>query len=655
VSRPQIPMSFARCFQACWPVVVSFAWAAAVGLLCRKLTRDGTDGSAIWLVNGFILSLLLTADVKHRYKILAGAAAGILASAGLAGEGFWMSAGRTPAHVFEIWLAAKLLGWGPIRAADLAQPRLIARFIFLGVLVPCTAGALLAAVWAGVIGHSIPWSRLSAVWAAHSLGMASMAPAGIVLLGPDIRRLIRRDRLGETLVWSAVTIAVSALVFSQSTYPLLFIVVTPVLVVAFRGGFGGVALAVLATVAVATGFTLAGKGPLTLIPDSTLAMRIHLLQGFVAWLLLTMFPVVVVVSEHRRAYRSLAQMKDKLRLLADYSSDVIILTDLEGRRLFVSPSVEQVLGWQPAAFLEGTFRDLADPETVSSIALQLEELRRDQGATTIVVHARRADGSQLWLESRVQYFRDMGFAKLSSRSTDALPERRRTDEGFVIILRDISKRRAAEVALERAHAKLESLAWKDGLTDLSNRRRFDDVLADEWSQAVAASAPIALLMMDVDHFKAYNDRYGHQQGDKCLTAVAAAIAESCYRDSDVACRYGGEEFAVIVPRASLEQAQLIAERIRGAVEKLNLPHEGSAFGRVTLSIGVAGCTPLRSGAEDALIAAADMALYASKDAGRNAVFTSPDAQVLGAVGESQSLARAHELVSPKVHAAAAVF
>jgi diguanylate cyclase (GGDEF)-like protein/PAS domain S-box-containing protein len=630
VERPLISTLLKDRLRSLWPVLAAFAWAALIGWLCRALTRDSAGVYTIWLVNGFILSLLLTSDRKYRYQILAGAGVGILASASAVGEDFWTSLARTPVHVFEIWLAAKCMGWGPLQAKDLARPRAIGRFILMAVLLSCAAATALAWLLAAARGRIIPFETISASWVAHSLGMASIAPAGIVLLGPEIRRLLRRDRIRETLLLSALTVGIAVLVFSHSRYPLLFLVITPVLLVAFRGGFGGVALAVLATVAVAMGFTIAGMGPLMMIPNASMSDRIHLLQVFLAWLMLNMFPVVVAVSEHRRAYRALNQMKDRFRLLADYSSDVIVLTDLSGRRLFVSPSVSDVLGWDPAAFLGGTFRDVTDADTVRSIDLQLQELALDKGKTTIVFRARRFDGTTVWLEAHVQHFCDKGFVHVDPEGVadTTLARGPGGDEGFVVILRDVTRRRNAEVALQTANNELESLAWKDGLTGLGNRRRFDDVLATEWSRAVVEATPIAVLMLDVDHFKAYNDRYGHQQGDQCLAAVAAAIAKGCFRASDVACRYGGEEFAVIASGASIEQAFLIADRIRTAIEQIELPHEGSPMGRVTVSVGVAGCVPRRSGEYAQLVAVADAALYDSKRGGRNAVVTS-HARALG--------------------------
>ena len=175
-------------------------------------------------------------------------------------------------------------------------------------------------------------------------------------------------------------------------------------------------------------------------------------------------------------------------------------------------------------------------------------------------------------------------------------------------LRDITAQREAQDALA-------TLAACDGLTGLANRRSFDKTLDVEAQRSGRAGTPVALLMVDVDGFKAFNDTYGHGGGDDCLRRVAGAIAGTVRRAGDVAARYGGEEFAVILPNTGFEGAAAIAERIRAAVAALGIEHCAAPVGRsVTVSVGGAvasGC----SGAD--LLAAADAALYAAKRAGRD--------------------------------------
>jgi len=188
------------------------------------------------------------------------------------------------------------------------------------------------------------------------------------------------------------------------------------------------------------------------------------------------------------------------------------------------------------------------------------------------------------------------------------------------------ERQLAAQALQDSNAMLSALSATDWLTGVGNRRAFDAQLAQAWSRALAAggeggAASLALIMIDVDHFKSYNDRYGHPAGDACLCSLVGMMREQLRAGQDVLTRYGGEEFAVILPFADLDHAITAADRLRQAVEDLALPHGGAGAGDfVTISVGVATATPALDGTCEALIKAADQALYRAKHGGRNLVF-----------------------------------
>lgn len=185
---------------------------------------------------------------------------------------------------------------------------------------------------------------------------------------------------------------------------------------------------------------------------------------------------------------------------------------------------------------------------------------------------------------------------------------------------DRMHRKLAELSgeLVATNRRLETLSQQDELTGLANRRSFDSRMALQFAQAARQGAPLSVALCDVDHFKSYNDRYGHPAGDQCLRRVAAALAQGCRRATDLVARYGGEEFAVLLPDTPLEGALKLIDTARRSVET-SLPGAGEAGGPVTLSAGVA----LRDGERDAtigsLIARADAALYRAKDLGRNRV------------------------------------
>lgn len=177
---------------------------------------------------------------------------------------------------------------------------------------------------------------------------------------------------------------------------------------------------------------------------------------------------------------------------------------------------------------------------------------------------------------------------------------------------------AVTLELREANERLARLSQQDGLTGLANRRRFDLDLMREMGRARRERRPIALVVADVDYFKAYNDTYGHPAGDDCLRRIAGALRATCRRPGDVAARYGGEEFALILPDTTEEAARQRAIEAMRAVASLEIEHRGSEVARaVTMSFGVAGCIPDAQVVADTLVERADRALYAAKRAGRN--------------------------------------
>ena len=185
--------------------------------------------------------------------------------------------------------------------------------------------------------------------------------------------------------------------------------------------------------------------------------------------------------------------------------------------------------------------------------------------------------------------------------------------------------------LQHAQIALQELADTDQLTGIANRRHFDRKFKVEWRRAMREQTPISLILVDVDHFKKYNDTYGHQAGDKCLQQIARSLDSITHRPADLASRYGGEEFSVLLPITPQKDASMLAERLRKKVEALKIEHSQSEFGIVTISIGVSCCEPAwdftgKTPDEEQkvtfpamLLTASDNALYVSKAQGRNQV------------------------------------
>jgi len=173
--------------------------------------------------------------------------------------------------------------------------------------------------------------------------------------------------------------------------------------------------------------------------------------------------------------------------------------------------------------------------------------------------------------------------------------------------------------LEEANAKLERLSNTDGLTGIANRRSFDLILQQEWQRAQRSASPLALIMLDVDHFKLFNDRYGHLAGDDCLRSLAQALLHEVRRSGELVARYGGEEFVVLMPKGDLHAAEEAARRIQDAVRALAIPHADEPTGIVSFSLGVASLAPGIGQLPAELLRMADTALYRAKSLGRNRI------------------------------------
>ncbi len=201
-------------------------------------------------------------------------------------------------------------------------------------------------------------------------------------------------------------------------------------------------------------------------------------------------------------------------------------------------------------------------------------------------------------------------ARIEAHSRSFVAQQQR-DAAF-LELRELQKE------LEAKNVELQRLSAIDGLTGIPNRRSFDEYIDKEWRRAVREGTSLALLLIDIDFFKKYNDGYGHQGGDDCLRKVATALADTMRRPSDMVARYGGEEFGVILPNTDLDGAVVIAEELRLSIETCALKHEFSdVTDIVSISLGAAGIPPKCGDDPASLIALADGALYAAKEEGRN--------------------------------------
>lgn len=297
------------------------------------------------------------------------------------------------------------------------------------------------------------------------------------------------------------------------------------------------------------------------------------------------------------------------RIMVENTIDIIVRYNAARERTYISPASREMLGYEPEEMMDSSAAETMHPDDFARVNPRYLKFGPNEPNLEIEFRMRRKDGSYVWVQTRHRY----------------VPE----DGTSVAVMRDITVRKNAELLLEEANQTLQAandvlrqLAQQDGLTGLANRRRFDELLDQEFRRAVREHGPVAILLLDVDSFKAYNDRYGHLAGDNCLRRIARTIEVELQRPSDHAARYGGEEFVALLPATDLTGAMAVAERVREAVEALAIEHLGNAHRMVTLSIGVSAILPYDGDDPVTLIEAADRALYRAKSDGRNRVLSS---------------------------------
>lgn len=309
----------------------------------------------------------------------------------------------------------------------------------------------------------------------------------------------------------------------------------------------------------------------------------------------------VLVRQLHRGQRmavALAEKEAHFRLLAEGSSDMVTRVGLDERLRYVSPSSVRIVGWRPNQLIGTPALAGINPEDLPEVQAIVDAIKRGEKeeARFTYRNAHRQNG-EVWLESTM---------RVTRKGNGII-------DGVVAISRDITEQK-------RLETRLETLAIEDSLTGLANRRRFDERLKEEWARAYRDRSSLGLLMIDVDHFKTYNDEYGHPAGDACLRLVAKIIAAETQRAGDLAARYGGEEFAVLLPNIDTAGCARIGERIRSAIHEAGLVHSTNLpAGCVTASVGGATCRPAleRTAGVASLVEAADRALYAAKHAGRD--------------------------------------
>lgn len=335
------------------------------------------------------------------------------------------------------------------------------------------------------------------------------------------------------------------------------------------------------------------------------------------------------MTEQRRVERSLRESEERFRQSFVSASIGKAIVGLDGGWIEVNPALCDLLGYSEEELLQRTFQDITHPHDLDSDLSHVQQML--SGAINSFQMEKRyfhRQGQEVWVLLSVSLVHDpVGLPLYFISEIQDITDRKRYEQQVA----------QQQLALEAANAQLEQLAITDGLTGLKNRRFFDEHLEQEVNRAARQQAPVSLLMLDIDHFKSYNDAFGHPAGDGVLRQVAHLIQTES-RSIDVAARYGGEEFVVVVPGIEQAGAVALAQRLGSAFESLPWPHRA-----ITVSIGIATWMPMATDSapplsvRDELVNQADQALYAAKSNGRNHVMHAgwlpQHASALGALEE----------------------
>jgi diguanylate cyclase (GGDEF)-like protein/PAS domain S-box-containing protein len=594
------------------PVLVP-AVAVGFGLLSAVphfLLQTEIHTPTVWIANGALTGFLLVRPRKFWWPLLLaawlGGAVALLLLTRSPLTGFGIAFG----NVVEVLLAVLLLQPGLEQKTDLASPEFMLRFLGSAVLLAPAIFGLLSAIFFRDAHHPGFWKTFLISFPPHAAGMIVMAPLVLAFYNPGLKKLFGRAQIFRTAGILLLVLCASILVFHAAEYSLRFIFLPLLMLVVFEIGILGAIITILEICIVGAIYTGHGLGPMWMHPGATMRSSILLLQLAIIVLAASIIPFAAMLERQRQMRQNLRQGMRRYQLLADNSRDIVALVDVQGRRRYVSPAIYDVLGWTPEEWTHQPVADGMHRDDVAAFQRMLREMQIGEDRRIFRYRTRHKNGKYLWMEASIRI----------------LPEEIGGVRAFVSNIRDISERVSAEKKLAEAHDYLQQQAQRDSLTQLANRRRFDQVLEREWRRGRRTKSPLSLLMVDIDHFKRINDTYGHRAGDQCLQVLAGILRRSARRPNDLAARYGGEEFAVLLPDIDLNAAGILADTLCFAVRE-HLFEAGVGFPfSLTVSIGIAVMVPEKDVRADRLVEQADLALYAAKQGGRDRVMPPYDSE-----------------------------
>ncbi|RKD26018.1 hypothetical protein BEP19_03585 [Ammoniphilus oxalaticus] len=316
----------------------------------------------------------------------------------------------------------------------------------------------------------------------------------------------------------------------------------------------------------------------------------------------TITAMIKDITERKQLENHLQESEERFRMIAEYVSDVISIRDHEGRYTYLSAASYPLLGYREDELLGQSAIQFIHPEDRDSFLKEYDTLMKT-GQVLSTYRFCKKDGNYFWVESKLRVFHQVN-----------------NEIKIIAISRDITRHKKREQELQETQRLWQQLSTIDGVTEIYNRRHFDETIRREWSRCRRNGHPISLVLLDIDFFKDYNDTYGHLKGDVCLKLVAQTIKRTVQRQGDQVFRYGGEEFAALLPETDERGANEVAERMRLAIMQSKISHRKSPISPyVTISVGYATSSQKAKLDIQQLMLQADQALYLAKNQGRNKV------------------------------------
>lgn len=577
-----------------WPIAYSLAWLGCA-MVALELTQGADGVAAVWPSSGIFVAALLHLGKQGRNATTAGVAIASLLANYLGGVSILACVGYTIANLAEGWLVFFLMGGEKSRGELLAKPINLIRFAASAIFVSC-----LSALVAGLLSANLE-SRFLGSW-------ASTVGLGMLIVAPFILFLVQHDKGYGRLTWLRtfwvlmLVAAASLVAFGQAEIPLLFLPLISISIATAILGISGASLALLVVAVIASVLTIYNTGPVSeWFP--TQEQQVLYMQVYILGLLVSALPIGLLLAQRQR---------DLLELEAS------------NRFLTAAEKAARVGHWRYApaegrVYLSGEARRLfgkdAEPRSIGDIAALFHA--DDQTRVAGILHQSLQTGVPFVFEARIQGVQGQVFdtecrGELGAHSQAA-------DYAIFGTIMDISERANTIRELAQARARAESearevkmLAETDHLTGIANRRKILADLGQKVREAGKRGETVAVAMIDVDHFKSINDRFGHEAGDRILERMAVLLGDR-FADVGTVGRFGGEEFLVVARSVSVGDLEQRCKALGDYVGNCAWPVDG--LDEVTISTGIAELPP--GGSEAELLKAADSALYFAKRGGRN--------------------------------------